>query len=548
MAVLRPSGWISSSLLQSACASDATAGITASSSVAPDGQNGVPLESDTGTEPESVEGDGSTSAIDFLDDLKPECPGHCELAHCSQSPRVQPGVEQHAAIDAFSRIGKLTSIQMPWEAPSVSATAAQGAKAVNIWTDVCVRFRHECGPGLAAKDVLEPVAFREAVFANVEACLGVKSPLTVLKRARSFAAWLRWRDAVLPDCGGRLSEANAWRYVAQLKDMQAAPTRFAAWLRWRDAVLPDCGGRLSEANAWRYVAQLKDMQAAPTRRYCGDCFPADASQFASASGGRTECFFSLLESYLPQQYGVSGRTQAVLGRHCKCASTADAVYARDLGVGPMRELQRINEAIAEGDVRPDEARSRCFRFPPQRPSPVSEVTENQCEAEEGVQTAAAELEEGEASEPEEANAWRYVAQLKDMQAAPTRPGTAATLASWLESNFGRATVGEHAAFKRLIFEGQTLILGELNSQGQAVSESLEPGHALLGLALVFAQSCSWCSYEKYVANCLVTLPGTRRTWRDVPYHSSPRLTDSAGFASSRWESVRASVLMAPIPP
>ena len=67
----------------------------------------------------------------------------------------------------------------------------------------------------------------------------------------------------------------------------------------------------------------------------------------------------------------------------------------------MRELQRINEAIAEGDVRPDEARSRCFRFPPQRPSPVSEVTENQCEAEEGVQTAAAELEEGEASEPEE---------------------------------------------------------------------------------------------------------------------------------------------------
>ena len=78
---------------------------------------------------------------------------------------------------------------------------------------------------MAAKDVLEPVAFREAVFANVEACLGVKSPLTVLKRARSFSAWLRWRDAVLPDCGGRLSEANAWRYVAQLKDMQAAPTR-----------------------------------------------------------------------------------------------------------------------------------------------------------------------------------------------------------------------------------------------------------------------------------------------------------------------------------
>ena len=111
MAVLRPPGGISSSLLQSA----------SSSSEAPDGQEGVPLESDAGTEPESVEGGESTSAFEVLDDLKPECPDQCELTHCSQPPRVQPGVVQHAAIDAFSRIGKLTSIQMPWESPSASA-------------------------------------------------------------------------------------------------------------------------------------------------------------------------------------------------------------------------------------------------------------------------------------------------------------------------------------------------------------------------------------------------------------------------------------------
>ena len=80
---------------------------------------------------------------------------------------------------------------------------------------------------------------------------------------------------------------------------------------------------------------------------------------------------------------------------------SDAVYARDMCVGPTRELQRIIEAIAEGDFRPDEARSRYFRFPPRPPSPASEVTENQCEAAAGVQSAAAELEEGEASEPEE---------------------------------------------------------------------------------------------------------------------------------------------------
>ena len=145
---------------------------------------------------------------------------------------------------------------------------------------MCVRFRHECGPGLAAKDVLEPVAFREAVFANVEACLGVKSPLTVLKRARSFAAWLRWRDAVLPDCGGRLSEANAWRYVAQLKDTQAAPTKAEAFLssaRFAHFVLGFNLALVVDSKRIKGVAQQmfagKEVQSKRCRcqciRYCG---------------------------------------------------------------------------------------------------------------------------------------------------------------------------------------------------------------------------------------------------------------------------------------
>ena len=110
---------------------------------------------------------------------------------------------------------------------------------------------------------------------------------------------------------------------------------------------------------------------------------------APVAGERNVSSHSLKATCLSRvsKYGVSDRTQAVLGRHCKCASTADAVYARDLGVGPTRELQRIIEAIAEGDFRPDEARSRYFRFPPRPPSPASEVTENQCEAAAGVPSA-----------------------------------------------------------------------------------------------------------------------------------------------------------------
>ncbi|CAE7241870.1 unnamed protein product [Symbiodinium natans] len=568
MAVLRPSGEISSSILQSACASGAMAGITAGSSAASDGQEGgpgesAPVESDADTEPESAEGDKGIRVFDRLDDLEPES---------SPPPRVQPGIVQHAAIDAFSRMGKLTSIQMPWESPSVSAifsdlsatlqpslaacwpgnvqnvpavqpqienikpavdvnfVTAQGPvfakvvksrqgvtpqqkrqrdwlKAVNIWTDVCVRFRRECEPGLAAKDVPEQAAFREAVFANVE--------------------------------------ANAWRYVSQLKDMEAAPTKAEAFLssaRFAHFVLgfnlalvvdskrvkgvaqqmfagkealkqalplsvhqvlqlhqglADVSRHLVDRAMCAYVlialygrARHSDLEQISsikhdhdkyggfleilTRKHKGaksaqkkskflpilvpaigvhgkpwmhllvDVFqrlslPVDGAidgpvlpaprdsggeefscraiesgevtaflrQFlglpAPVAGERGVSSHSLKATCLSwvNKYGVSDRTQTVLGRHCKCASTADAVYARDMCVGPTRELQRIIEAIAGGDFRPDEARSRYFRFPPRPPSPVAEVLENQRKDEESVQSAAAELEEGEASEPEE---------------------------------------------------------------------------------------------------------------------------------------------------
>ncbi|CAE7745068.1 unnamed protein product [Symbiodinium sp. CCMP2592] len=222
-------------------------------------------------------------------------PSHDFLAQVSTA---QPGLVQHAAIDAFHKIGKLSSIQMPWELapvrtifdgmeaslePNLSAhplteactvvsdrTPAKPAnpatvcdfvsadlgpvfssvvkagtgfspqekrehewsKGVNLWADICVRFKHECEPGIAAATASDstPARFREEVISNVEACLGVKSPFTVRKRAYSFAAWLRWRDAELPCCTANLTEADAWRYVASLKANRAPPTKADAFL------------------------------------------------------------------------------------------------------------------------------------------------------------------------------------------------------------------------------------------------------------------------------------------------------------------------------
>ena len=99
---------------------------------------------------------------------------------------------------------------------------------------------------------------------------------------------------------------------------------------------------------------------------------------------------------------------------------------------------------------------------------------------------------------------------------PGQPLPEEALATWLQTNFGHATVGEHSALKRLIFEGQTLILADLKEEvtnpdrqaakpvpaaerqrrmeilkarlvGLHVGESLEPGHALLDLAAKIEQ-------------------------------------------------------------
>ncbi|CAE7473740.1 unnamed protein product [Symbiodinium pilosum] len=536
------------------------------------GQEGDLAAHDGGTDPESDNddesiGDNHDREVDLCP--LPDLLQGLDFGHPSPAPNAchppqgqQPGAVQHAAVDAFSRIGKLTSIKMPWESPAMSAiftdlseilepslsaywtadvqTARsherapgpaearvfalveqlQGPafakvvksrqdltpqekrqrdwiKALNLWTDVCVRFRNECEPGLAASSASAPAAFRSAVLADVEACLGVKSPLTVLKRASSFSAWLRWRDTELPACSEKLSEAEAWQYVARLKADGAPPTKAEAFLgsvrfahfvlgfkldpvvdskRVRGAAQQMFAGKEAQqqaqpltvlqvlalhdglADGSRHVvdralcayvlvalygrARLSDLEQISlikhdhdmrggfleilTRKHKGaksaqkktkfmpilvpaigvhgkawlhllvDVFrmldlPADgviegplmkaprdckgkefscraieSSEISAflraflqlpkpAAGDRGVSSHSLKATCLSWvcTYGVSDRTQTVLGRHCKCAAASDAAYARDLCVGPTRELQNIITEIAQGNFRPD---------------------------------------------------------------------------------------------------------------------------------------------------------------------------------------------------
>ena len=61
------------------------------------------------------------------------------------------------------------------------------------------------------------------------------------------------------------------------------------------------------------------------------------------------------------RFGLSTAVRSLLGRHSSCLNETFAVYSRDLMVGPVAELQRVIDAIANDEFFPDLQRSCFFR-------------------------------------------------------------------------------------------------------------------------------------------------------------------------------------------
>ena len=61
------------------------------------------------------------------------------------------------------------------------------------------------------------------------------------------------------------------------------------------------------------------------------------------------------------RFGLSPAVRSLLGRHSSCLNETFAVYSRDLLVGPVAELQRVIDAIANDEFFPDLQRSCFFR-------------------------------------------------------------------------------------------------------------------------------------------------------------------------------------------
>ena len=60
------------------------------------------------------------------------------------------------------------------------------------------------------------------------------------------------------------------------------------------------------------------------------------------------------------KFGMDRELRLTLGRHASAVQGSDAVYSRDLAVGPVRALQDLIDAIHDGSFCPDAARSGYF--------------------------------------------------------------------------------------------------------------------------------------------------------------------------------------------
>ena len=60
------------------------------------------------------------------------------------------------------------------------------------------------------------------------------------------------------------------------------------------------------------------------------------------------------------KFGLDPETRSALGRHSSTTHGSEAVYARDLAVAPVRKLQEVIDAVANGSFAPDASRSNYF--------------------------------------------------------------------------------------------------------------------------------------------------------------------------------------------
>ena len=129
-----------------------------------------------------------------------------------------------------------------------------------------------CQTGRIIRDCGEGTDMESYALETIGAIMGTRSPYTVVKRANSILAFLRWGDAQL-GIRDLFSEPNIWKYIQRLRTSDSGPTsaasfvsalRFAHFiLGFADSVNDLVSRRIAGLSEQIFATKRKLKQAAP---------------------------------------------------------------------------------------------------------------------------------------------------------------------------------------------------------------------------------------------------------------------------------------------
>ena len=111
---------------------------------------------------------------------------------------------------------------------------------------------------------------KKGAFQVIEAVIGIRSRTTAITRANALLKFIRWRAETSENDGREFSEMEAWQYLTELREKNAAPTRGSSFLSacaYAVHVFGFAGlGPICESRRLKGLAEIMHAEKAPLKQ------------------------------------------------------------------------------------------------------------------------------------------------------------------------------------------------------------------------------------------------------------------------------------------
>jgi hypothetical protein len=111
---------------------------------------------------------------------------------------------------------------------------------------------------------------KKGAFQVIEAVIGIRSRTTAITRANALLKFIRWRAETSENDGKEFSEMEAWQYLTELREKNAAPTRGSSFLSacaYAVHVFGFAGlGPICESRRLKGLAEIMHAEKAPLKQ------------------------------------------------------------------------------------------------------------------------------------------------------------------------------------------------------------------------------------------------------------------------------------------